>query len=270
MDGRRGAFSRIDRGALRLATCGVLLVGACLLTAAPAAAAPAVPDAKAKVSAYIVQLAEQPAASYRGGRAGLPATRPAPGQKLNSASANVRRYAAYLDGRHSAVLRAAGAADTAKFYDYRYSFNGFSAVLTPSQVARIARDPAVRSITQDRLHRPHTDNAPAFLGLSGSGGLWSGAGGPGGAGENIIVGVIDTGIWPERPSVSDQTDPADRPAARASACARTGRLRRRGAARARGRAVVERRLQQQAHRRPLLPGRLRSLGHHQAGPQVRS
>ncbi|MDP9181960.1 MAG: S8 family serine peptidase, partial [Actinomycetota bacterium] len=39
-----------------------------------------------------------------------------------------------------------------------------------------------------------------FLGLSASGGLWSQLGGQQNAGKGVIVGVIDTGIWPESPA----------------------------------------------------------------------
>src|SRR6185503_21173514 len=45
---------------------------------------------------------------------------------------------------------------------------------------------------------------PDFLGISQPGGLWSQLGGPARAGEGIVVGVVDTGIWPEHPSFSDK------------------------------------------------------------------
>jgi subtilisin family serine protease len=178
---------------------------------ASAPGATAVVDAKAPTATYIVQMAEPPAASYRGGQQGLAPTKPAPGRKVDPANANVRRYAAHLDNRHSAALQAAGAPGTAKFYDFRYSFNGFAAILTPAQVARLQADPAVARVEQDSLQQPTTDNTPSALGLDAPGGLWAHAGGQGRAGEDVIVGVIDTGIWPEHPSFSDQTDLADRP-----------------------------------------------------------
>lgn len=160
---------------------------------------------------YIVQLAEEPVVSYAGGRRGLPATRPAKGSKIDPNSPNVRAYVAFLDSRHAAVLKAAGVAVEMKFYDYRYSFDGFAAVLTPDQAARISRMSGVVAVTRDQLGQTLTDNTPSYLGLSGPSGLWGQAGGVGSAGENVIVGVVDTGIWPEHPSFSDQSDLADRP-----------------------------------------------------------
>ena len=50
-----------------------------------------------------------------------------------------------------------------------------------------------------------TDNTPTDLGLTGAGGLWA-TWRPGTVGEDVIIGVIDTGIWPEHPSFSDQAD----------------------------------------------------------------
>ncbi|MDQ1625506.1 MAG: hypothetical protein QOJ49_1004, partial [Actinomycetota bacterium] len=40
-------------------------------------------------------------------------------------------------------------------------------------------------------------DSPAFLGLSKTGGLWSQLGGAKNAGAGTVVGVVDTGIWPE-------------------------------------------------------------------------
>jgi hypothetical protein len=172
----------------------------------------ATPTVKGAGRAYIVQLADDPAVTYGGGRAGLPATRPGQGRKLDPNDANVRRYVAFLEGQHQAALGAVGAS-TAKFYDYRYSFNGFAATLTPAQVRALLRQPGVVAVTPDSLRRPATHNTPSFLGLSGGGGLWDQLGGQGAAGEDVVVGVIDTGIWPEHPSFSDQLDLADRPGA---------------------------------------------------------
>jgi subtilisin family serine protease len=172
----------------------------------------AAPAAKGPAAVYIVEMAEAPVAAYRGGRAGLAATKPSAGRRLDSTSPAVRRYAAHLDARQSAVLQGAGVAQTSKLYGYQFSFNGFAASLTPGQVARLQRDPAVRRVTQDRLDHTMTDNTPSFLGLdSDPGGLWTQAGGLAQAGEDVVVGVIDTGIWPEHPSFSDQRDLADRP-----------------------------------------------------------
>src|SRR5262249_45469153 len=53
-------------------------------------------------------------------------------------------------------------------------------------------------------------STPSFLGLDAPGGLWDQLGGPDGtkngvgAGENIVIGDIDSGIWPESPSFSDR------------------------------------------------------------------
>ncbi len=44
-----------------------------------------------------------------------------------------------------------------------------------------------------------TDNTPTFLGLTDAGGAWL----KGYTGENVVVGVIDSGIWPEHPSFAD-------------------------------------------------------------------
>jgi subtilisin family serine protease len=44
------------------------------------------------------------------------------------------------------------------------------------------------------------DNAEAtFLGLTGRNGLWA----KGYTGAGVVVGVIDTGVWPEHPSFAD-------------------------------------------------------------------
>ena len=45
-----------------------------------------------------------------------------------------------------------------------------------------------------------TSVTPAFTGASA---VWPALGGSSKAGEGVIVGVLDTGVWPEHPSFAD-------------------------------------------------------------------
>lgn len=158
-------------------------------------------------SVYIVQMKADPVATYDGGIRGFPATRPAPGKKLNPNGAAANNYAAYLDSRHDAVISAIGAGE--KIYDYRYALNGFAAVMTEVQAAAAkARDDVIQ-VWADRLEQPQTDSTPSYLGVNTPGGVWDRYG----KGEDVIIGMIDTGIWPEHPSFSDDLGFSHRPGA---------------------------------------------------------
>lgn len=165
--------------------------------------------------AYIVQLADDPVTAYAGGVAGMAATKPAKGQKINPNSAAVRNYMAYLASRQDALL--AGVGGGRKLYNYGYVFNGFAAELSAEQAHKLAQTSGVLAVSADEKRQMDTSTSPAFLGLSAPDGLWSqlsgnGNGNPvagngpnsGGAGEGVVVGIIDSGIWPENPSFSDR------------------------------------------------------------------
>ena len=151
---------------------------------------------------YIVQMSEAPVVAYEGDIPGLKATAPKKGQKIDPNSPQVVDYAAYLDKRHADLVTKAGGR---KVYDYRYSFNGFSAEMTAQQAAALSRMPGVVAVTKDEARTQDTASTPAFLGLDATGGLWSQLGGVGSAGEDVIIGIIDGGIWPESLSFSDRT-----------------------------------------------------------------
>ena len=151
---------------------------------------------------YIVQLAEFPVVSYTGGIPGFAATKANRGQKIDPNNPNVIGYAGYLDGRHAAVLARVGGN---KVYDYRYSFNGFAAELSEAQAQALRGVQGVVAVTKDTLQDADTSSTPAFLGLDAANGLWAELGGVTRAGEDIVVGVIDSGIWPESLSFSDRT-----------------------------------------------------------------
>ena len=149
---------------------------------------------------YIVRLAELPVVAYDGGIKGLQATKPKRGQKIDPNSPGVVAYKAFLESRQSAVLEGVGG--TTKVHSYGYTFNGFTAELTEAQVAKLKVTPGVVSVTKDELLQLDTSSTPAFLGLSGDDGFYARTGAKG---ENVIIGIVDSGVWPEHPSYSDRT-----------------------------------------------------------------
>lgn len=191
---------RRHRVAALIGISGLALGG--LAIATPAGAAPPAPTAT-----YLVQLSDVPAAGYTGGVAGYTGTKPAVGAKLDKNSAAVTRYRTYLRSRHDAVLGKVKSAQ--KVYDYSVTFNGFAARMTAGDASLVARTAGVRAVIKDEKRKLDTTSTPAFLGLSKPGGLWSKLGGPGprGAGSGVVVGVVDSGIWPESPSFAPLASP---------------------------------------------------------------
>ena len=165
-------------------------------------------DISTEKQTYIVQMLESPVVAYEGGTAGLAATKPAKGQKIDPNSAAVKKYAAYLVSQHDAALQKVGGA--AKLYDYNYTYNGFAAKLTAGQKAALEKQAGVLAVSAEETVTADTSSTPTFLGLTAPGGLWEQLGGPTagksgvGAGENVVIGVVDSGIWPESKSFSDR------------------------------------------------------------------
>ena len=163
---------------------------------------------------YIVQLADAPVATYAGGTSGIAATRPAPGAKIDSAAPNVRAYANMLSIKRSTELAKAGVS-AAPIHTYAYTYNGFSALLTDAEAQALKKSSGVAAVVPSALHTLDTTRTPAFLGLSGAGGIWSQLDGSSRfvKGEDVIIGVIDTGVWPENASFGDKTDALGNPVA---------------------------------------------------------
>ena len=153
---------------------------------------------RAKNNVYIVQLVESPVSAYQGGVAGYRATKPNKGQKINPNSPDVVSYAAYLAQRQDRALSSVGVAR--KLHSYNYAFSGFAAELTPEQAATLALDRGVLAVTKDEVRVLDTASTPDFLGLTAPGGAWSQT-----KGEGVIIGIVDSGVWPESLSFSDRT-----------------------------------------------------------------
>ncbi len=80
------------------------------------------------------------------------------------------------------------------------TFNGASIVMNPDNLGALAGVNGVERIYLDELHQKLTDVGPEFINAQS---VWAELGGQQSAGEGVVVGVIDTGIWPEHPSFSD-------------------------------------------------------------------
>jgi Subtilase family/Fibronectin type-III domain/PA domain/Peptidase inhibitor I9 len=180
-----------------LSALGAFAVLAALLTVSAASGA-----SSASKKTYIVQMLDAPAVAYEGGTAGIPATKPGKGQKLDPASGAVKQYLGHLKAKHDRALEKVGGAQ--KVYDYGVSFNGFAAELTAAQAEGLEKVEGVVAVSPDQIRQPDTSNTPTFLGINQPGGLWSKLGGVGTSGEDIIIGVVDTGVWPEHLSFSDR------------------------------------------------------------------
>ncbi|MBA0756119.1 hypothetical protein Gogos_020047 [Gossypium gossypioides] len=81
---------------------------------------------------------------------------------------------------------------------YRRSLNGFAAKLTEEEVEELANMKGVVSIFPNRIYHPRTTRSWDFMGFSNS------VRRNPTVESNVIIGVIDSGIWPELPSFSDK------------------------------------------------------------------
>ncbi|KAF2309798.1 hypothetical protein GH714_005180 [Hevea brasiliensis] len=87
-------------------------------------------------------------------------------------------------------------------YSYTHVISGFSAHLSSYELETLKNSPGYISSIKDLPVKLDTTHSPAFLGLSFNSG--AGAWNVSNYGEDIIIGVVDTGIWPESESYSDK------------------------------------------------------------------
>ncbi|CAN1813474.1 Subtilisin-like protease SBT1.9 [Linum perenne] len=87
-------------------------------------------------------------------------------------------------------------------YTYTSSIHGFTARLTSSELESLKSVPGYVSSSKDRMLQLHTTHTPAFLGLDDGSGSSKLLGTN--HGEDVIIGLVDTGIWPESESFRDE------------------------------------------------------------------
>ncbi|CAI5942250.1 unnamed protein product [Closterium sp. NIES-65] len=114
---------------------------------------------------------------------------------------HVQAFTRFLEASHRSLLQSLKIPSSAIFHSYTYLTNSFAAQLTVAEARRLRRHPAVAEVERDEIVRVTSVHSPEFLKLDSS--LWPANGGQSNAGEGVIIGVIDTGIWPEHPSFSN-------------------------------------------------------------------
>ena len=156
-----------------------------------------------KLVNVMIKLDFDAVASYRGGIDGLKATSPAiTGRSLDQNKAAVSAYRGFL-GRQAGMLSRQIQSRVPGIKlgrTYLTVYGGVAARLPARQAKELLKVQGVSAVQYDRLEKPLTDVTPDFVGASS---VWPSLGGSSTAGEGVIVGVLDTGIWPEHPSFAD-------------------------------------------------------------------
>ncbi|KAK6119865.1 hypothetical protein DH2020_046390 [Rehmannia glutinosa] len=133
----------------------------------------------------------------------------------NGGAPNRKHYIVYLGdhsfqdsesvvaANHEMLASVIGSYDGAKdavLHHYTKTFRGFSAMLTTDQVKQLAESDSVVSVFESKTNHIHTTHSWEFLGINNleqyhQQSMDSTSG--------IIIGVIDSGVWPESKSFND-------------------------------------------------------------------
>ncbi|KAM7265900.1 hypothetical protein ACFE04_003583 [Oxalis oulophora] len=84
-------------------------------------------------------------------------------------------------------------------YSYENVFHGFSTRLTQQEADSLSTRPGIVAVLPELRYELHTTRTPLFLGLSQNADLFPESA----SASEVIVGVLDTGVWPESKSYDD-------------------------------------------------------------------
>ncbi len=198
------------------------LLAACLL--ALAVTASAAKDSFLIPDQWIVELDSPPTLEFTGSQAmqlqsadgkpakGLAATAPSVtgARKLDVESPAVQEYVQHLDAKRQAVMTRAGerlGRDLEPKAVYRHAQNGFAVEMNAEEARKLAALPGVKSVRQDVAYPMLLDEGPELIGVTP---LWTGQSDAGRTqGEEVVIGIIDSGINWDHLYFSDDPDDAN-------------------------------------------------------------
>ncbi|KAB1207776.1 Subtilisin-like protease [Morella rubra] len=99
-------------------------------------------------------------------------------------------------------------------YVYNNALHGFSAFLCKDELKSLKKSRGFVSASKDKPVKLETTYTPQYLSLNPFHGLWLDSN----YGEDVIIGIIDSGIWPEHPSFKDDGMSARVPAKWQGSC----------------------------------------------------
>ncbi len=154
------------------------------------------PDA---TESYVVIMAAEPVVAYEGDEPGLEATAVEDGESLDVDDPAVEEYVEHLEAEQGEAATEAGVDEADIGDSFTYVVSGFEATLTDAEVEALSREPEVAKVVVNDFRQLQTDVSGPFLGLDDRNGAYE----SGLTGEDVVVGVIDSGIWPEHASFAD-------------------------------------------------------------------
>ncbi|KAJ9168049.1 hypothetical protein P3X46_019623 [Hevea brasiliensis] len=106
---------------------------------------------------------------------------------------------------YTSSLKSITSTSDSLLYAYTTAFPGFAAFLDPQEADFLRNSEAVLDVYEDTVYSLHTTRTPEFLGLNTDLGLFDGHNtlDIDQASHDVIIGVLDTGVWPESRSFDD-------------------------------------------------------------------
>ena len=151
----------------------------------------------------VVKLDYDAIAAYKGGLPGLPATSPSvTGRSLDLKSADAAKYQKHIEGIENTFLSELSKKIPGVKVGQRLRtvYGGVALTLPADKAAGLLKLPGVAAVQEDKLEHPLTDSSAEFIGADT---VYKQLGGSKSSGKGVIVGILDSGVWPEHPEFAD-------------------------------------------------------------------
>ncbi|MFF5204425.1 S8 family serine peptidase [Streptosporangium sp. NPDC000396] len=151
----------------------------------------------------MVKLDYDSYAAYQGELKGLPATSPSKtGKSLDIKGTAAKKYEKHIEEVENTFLselakKVPGAKAGQKL---RTVYGGIALRIPANKAAELLKLPGVAAVQEDKPEQLLTDSSASFIGAPA---IYSKLGGSASSGKGVIVGVLDSGAWPEHPQFAD-------------------------------------------------------------------